>query len=217
MSSGERPEFRNFILKIEKRFSQRPIFKRVSFSANASEIIAITGPNGAGKSTLLKIIANVLSPTKGSQTWQRGGAKLDNDGIRVSMGFAAPYLELYDELTAIEHLEFVAAMKGFPLQTDSALELLKGFGLDSKVASSDRRVRAYSSGMKQRVRSAMAFAGSPSAILLDEPTSNLDEDGTSILLMQAEEAARLGAIVFIATNDERERAIAHREIRLETA
>ena len=165
---------------IEKRFSQRPIFKRVSFEAKPSEIIAITGPNGAGKSTLLKIIANVLSPTKGTHSWQSGNEKLDHDGIRVRMGFAAPYLELYDELTAIEHVEFVASMKGFLMEPNSALELLEGFGLDLKIASSDRRLRTYSSGMKQRVRSAMAFAGSPSAILLDEPTSNLDEDGTSI-------------------------------------
>ncbi len=200
---------------IEKRFSHRAVFKRVSFEAKPSEIIAITGPNGAGKSTLLKIIANVLSPTKGTHAWQNGNQKLDHDGIRVRMGFSAPYLELYDELTAIEHVQFVATMKGIPLDTNATLELLEGFGLDPNIASSDRRLRAYSSGMKQRVRSAMAFAGSPSAILLDEPTSNLDEVGTSTLLTQAVEAAQQGAIVFIATNDEREQAIAQRVIRLE--
>jgi heme exporter protein A len=202
---------------IEKRFSQRPIFKRVSFEARASEIIAITGPNGAGKSTLLKIIANVLSPTKGSQVWQSSSGKLDHDGIRIRMGFAAPYLELYDELTAVEHVEFVAAMKGISLTADSALELLTEFGLDPTIAKSDRRLRAYSSGMKQRVRSAMAFACSPAALLLDEPTSNLDDAGTATMLAKATQAAERGAIVFIATNDERERAIAHREIRIEPA
>ncbi len=199
---------------IEKRFTHRPVFKRVSFEANSSEIIAITGPNGAGKSTLLKIIANVLSPTKGICTWQHG-TKLDHDGIRVSMGFAAPYMELYDELTAVEHVEFVAAMKGISLGADEALKLLDGFGLDAAIAKSDRRLRAYSSGMKQRVRCAMAFACSPSVLLLDEPTSNLDDAGTELMLQQTTKAAKQGAIVFIATNDERERAVAHREIRLE--
>jgi heme exporter protein A len=202
---------------IEKRFTQRPVFKKVSFEARASEIIAITGQNGAGKSTLLKIIANVLSPTKGTQTWQHGSTRLDNDGIRVRLGFAAPYLELYDELSAVEHVEFVAAMKGIPLGGGAALELLEGFGLDPKIAKSERRLRAYSSGMKQRVRCAMAFACSPSALLLDEPTSNLDDAGTAIMLKRSTEAAEQGAIVFIATNDERERAIAHREIRIEPA
>lgn len=202
---------------VEKRFSQRPVFKRVSFEARPLEIIAITGPNGAGKSTLLKIIADVLTPTKGTQVWQMGNSKLDHDGIRVRVGFAAPYLELYDELTAVEHVEFVAAMKGLPLRANSALDLLQSFGLDPKIAASDRRLRAYSSGMKQRVRCAMAFACSPAALLLDEPTSNLDDAGTSMMLQQATEAAARGAIVFIATNDERERATAQREIRLEPA
>jgi heme exporter protein A len=200
---------------VEKRFSHRPVFKAVSFEAKPSEIIAITGPNGAGKSTLLKIIANVLSPTKGTHVWQSGSTQLDNDGIRVRLGFSAPYMELYDELTAVEHVELVAAMKGIPLSSNNALELLEGFGLDPKIAKSDRRLRAYSSGMKQRVRSAMAFACSPAALLLDEPTSNLDDAGTAMMLTHATEAAERGAIVFIATNDERERAIAHREIRLE--
>jgi heme exporter protein A len=131
------------------------------------------------------------------------------------MGFVAPYLELYDELTAVEHVEFVANMKSVPLSANSALELLDRFGLDSAIARGDRRMRAYSSGMKQRVRCAMAFACSPSVLLLDEPTSNLDDAGTNIVLAEAVNASAVGAIVFIATNDARERAIATREIQIE--
>src|SRR5665213_905317 len=100
---------------VQKRFTDRSVFNPVSFEASPSEIIAITGANGAGKSTLLKIIANVLSPTKGSCTWREGGAKLDHDGVRVKLGFVAPYLELYDELTAVEHVRFVADIKGISI------------------------------------------------------------------------------------------------------
>ncbi|HEY3874273.1 MAG TPA: ABC transporter ATP-binding protein [Candidatus Kapabacteria bacterium] len=201
--------------RVEKRFTQRPVFKPVSFESSSSEIIAITGANGAGKSTLLKIIAGVLAPTKGSCEWTVERKKLDPDAIRIRMGYAAPYLELYGELTAVEHMQFVAEMKGIPLS--NARDLLEKFGLDPAITQSDRRLRAYSSGMKQRVRSAMAFACSPSVLFLDEPTSNLDEVGTFALLAQATEAAQNGAIVFIATNDERERSLAHREIHLESA
>ena len=95
------------------------------------------------------------------------------------------------------------------------MDLLDAFGLDPAVARGERHLRAYSSGMKQRVRCAMAFACAPSVLLLDEPTSNLDDAGTAIVLEQAQAAARNGTIVFIATNDARERAIAHREIRIE--
>ncbi len=200
---------------VQKRFTGRPVFKPVSFEASPSEIIAITGSNGAGKSTLLKIIANVLSPTRGSCRWHDGSSNLDNDGVRVRLGFVAPYLELYDELTAVEHVHLVAELKGMPVSGATVLALLDGFGLDAKIARGDRPLRAYSSGMKQRVRCAMAFACAPGALLLDEPTSNLDEDGTALVLGQAQAAARAGAIIFIATNDDRERAIAHREILIE--
>ena len=202
---------------IVKRYTARPVMKPVSFEARAGEIVAITGPNGAGKSTLLKIIADVLSPTKGTCAWERSGKQLDRDAIRMSLGFVAPYLELYDELTAAEHVQLVAELKGVPLGASSALDLLDQFGLDPAVARGERRLRAYSSGMKQRVRCAMAFAGAPAALLLDEATSNLDDPGTATVLERAQAAAASGAIVFIATNDARERAIAEREIRLEPA
>lgn len=199
---------------VQKRFSGRPVFKGISFEALPSEIIAITGPNGAGKSTLLKIIANVLSPSKGSCSWELSEKKLDHDGIRIRLGYVAPYLELYDELTAVEHVQLVASFKGVDNPSDP-LDALDRFGLNPQIARSDRHLRAYSSGMKQRVRCAMAFACAPSVLLLDEPTSNLDEAGTAIVLEQAQAAARAGAIIFIATNDAREREIAQRQILLE--
>ncbi|MDP4200701.1 MAG: ABC transporter ATP-binding protein [Bacteroidota bacterium] len=200
-----------------KRYAARPVMKPVSFEAAPGEIIAITGPNGAGKSTLLKILADVLSPTKGTCTWFAGETKLDHDAIRTRLGFVAPYLELYDELSAVEHVQLVMDLKGLGIAADDALDILTRFGLDPAIGQSDRRLRAYSSGMKQRVRCAMAFAGEPSALLLDESTSNLDEPGTVAVLEHAIAAAARGAIVFVATNDARERGITQREVRLEPA
>ncbi len=146
----------------------------------------------------------------------RDDTKLEHDSIRKTLGYVAPYLELYDELTAAEHVKFVADLKGNAITIDECLALLDTFGLDATVARGDRHLRAYSSGMKQRVRCAMAFACSPEVLLLDEPTSNLDDDGTVIVLREAQIAAERGAIVFVATNDERERAIAQREIHIES-
>lgn len=202
---------------LTKRFTGKPVMKPVAFEATPGEVIAITGPNGAGKSTLLKMIGKILTPTKGKCEWRDGQTALDHDGIRTRIGYVAPYLELYDELTGLEHVKFVAELKGLTITEQAALALLDSFGLDPAVARSDRRLRAYSSGMKQRVRCAMAFVGKPRALLLDEMTSNLDEAGTSAVLSRVREAAYGGAIVFIATNDARERAEAQREIRLEPA
>ena len=212
----ERESLRITAEGVQKRFTQRPVFRPVSFETQSGEIIAITGHNGAGKSTLLKIIGDVLSPSKGTCTWELGEKKLDHDGIRTRLGYVAPYLELYDELTAAEHVMLVGELKGIRYEAVSALEILDGFGLDPKIARSERHLRAYSSGMKQRVRCAMAFAGEPPVLLLDEPTSNLDEAGIDIVLARTQNAARKGAIVFIATNDPRERAIAGREIAMES-
>jgi ABC-type multidrug transport system ATPase subunit len=200
---------------ITKRYSGKPVFKPVTFQANPKEIIAITGSNGSGKSTLLKIIAQVMTPTKGSCVWKRGSTVVEHEKARIAFGFAAPYLETYGELTALEHIQLVADLKGYQMLEDEPLNQLRRFGLDKKIAASDRRLSAYSSGMKQRVRCSMAFACMPEVFLLDEITANLDEDGTQIVLTEARSVAAAGAIVFLATNDAREREIAHREIRLE--
>jgi ABC-type multidrug transport system ATPase subunit len=200
---------------IVKRYSGKPVFKPISFEAHPKEIVAITGRNGAGKSTLLKIIAQVMSPTKGTCIWKRGNTTLDHEKARTAYGFAAPYLELYNELTALEHINLVADMKGYEMMDDEPVNQLRRFGLEEKIAESDRRIAAYSSGMKQRVRCSMAFACMPEVFLLDEITSNLDDEGTKIVLTETRSVAAAGAIVFLATNDAREREIATREIRLE--
>ncbi len=201
---------------VSKRYTQRSVFKPVTCQSAPGEIIAVTGENGAGKSTLLKIVAGVLSPTKGKCDWKLGDRILDQEARRVRLGFAAPYLELYDELTAIEHVEFVLTLKGLKSARDAVRADLLSFGLSAEVIDSERHVRAYSSGMKQRVRLAIAFAGHPDAIFLDEPTANLDESGCSIVLDKARQAAARGAHLWIATNVEREREIAHRELHLES-
>ena len=199
-----------------KRYAGRPVFKPVTFEVSGG-VWAITGQNGAGKSTLIKIIANVLSPTKGSCSWHEGSDRaLEHDLLRTRMGFVAPYLELYDELTALEHLQLVGRLKGKSVSDDEALSLLSELGLDDRIARGDRHLRAYSSGMKQRVRCAMALVCTPDILLFDEPTSNLDEDGTERLLAAVRAAADRGATVFLATNDARERSIATAgEIRIE--
>jgi heme exporter protein A len=199
---------------IIKRFSARPLFAPVDFEARSGEIVAITGSNGTGKSTLLKILAHVLEPTKGTVTFSRDGSELDEEKIKGAAGFAAPYLELYNELSAIEHLNFIFELRGASLSTDAAIGLLSGLGLDPMVAKSDRQVKFYSSGMQQRVKLAMAFISDPPFIFLDEPGSNLDADGIDKLHQLIRTSSANGAIVMIATNDPAEVALAHRTLPL---
>jgi ABC-type multidrug transport system ATPase subunit len=201
---------------ITKRYSTAPLFSPVSFEASSGEIVAITGANGTGKSTLLKILAKVLSPTKGTVAYHADKKLLTEDEYQSHIGFAAPYLELYNELTAIEHLQFVAELKGKQLAKSDCLQFLTSFGLDEHITSSERQVNQYSSGMQQRVKLAMAFALSPEFIFLDEPGSNLDADGITILFTHIKKSASVGSLVIIATNDIGETELASKKIKLQS-
>jgi heme exporter protein A len=199
---------------VTKRFTKTSVFAPISFTANSGEVLAITGANGSGKSTLLKIIAGVSEPSKGTCKWTNDSKKFDQRDLQKTLGFVSPYLELYNELTAIEHVQFIAELKGEEVTVDAAVTELTAFGLDSTIAKSDRVIKQYSSGMQQRVRLAMAFICKPQVLLLDEPSSNLDEIGIQILFSRIDDSLKSGAVVIIATNDERERKLASKEVKL---
>lgn len=198
-----------------KRFNNAPLFTATSFELNSGDIVAITGANGSGKSTLLKMLAGVLMPTKGSVVYTVDTKKIAREDYQPFLGYAAPYLELYAELTAVEHLLFVSELKGKSLDTGEAISILTSLGLDPAVAHSDRQVKQYSSGMQQRVKLAMAFALAPRFIFLDEPSSNLDIAGIDRLFHHIKESAADDAIVIIATNDPAETELATRTVALE--
>ncbi|MDP4228989.1 MAG: ABC transporter ATP-binding protein [Bacteroidota bacterium] len=212
---------------VTKRYSRASVFAPVSFTASSGKVLSITGSNGSGKSTLLKIIAGVTAPSRGICSWSFGDSesiptnpnreKRNVDfqrDLQKILGFVSPYLELYYELTAIEHVQFVAELKGYHITNDEAVSELTSFGLDPMIARSERTLKQYSSGMQQRVRLAMAFIAAPKVLLLDEPSSNLDEVGIGILFRRIEDAVEKGALAIIATNDEREKNLASKEISL---
>src|SRR5437867_10103775 len=97
--------------EITKRYERREIFRPVSLDVGEGDTLAITGPNGSGKSTLLKILGGVLSPTRGTLKWWSDGRELDEEERRKKIGFVSPYLELYGELTAIEHIMLVRRLR----------------------------------------------------------------------------------------------------------
>ena len=130
------------------------------------------------------------------------------------MGYVAPYLELYGELTAVEHLQFVANLHGKELSTEASSMMLIETGLPEQAITSDRPLRAFSSGMKQRVKLAKAACLKPDVLLLDEATSNLDESGIGLVTDVVKSAADRGAIVILATNEDRELALSSKQIEI---
>ena len=180
------------LTNIGKRFNREWIFRRCSYEFHSGKNYAITGPNGSGKSTLLQVIAGAILHNEGDIKYTDTGYKIqdkkapDQDAaIRYPVSdilhyqhisIAAPYLELIEEMTATEMLEFHSKFKPF-IPAVSIPEILQIVGLEN---AAHKQLRYFSSGMKQRLKLAQAFFSNTPVLLLDEPTTNLDADGIAL-------------------------------------
>ena len=175
-----------------KRFNKEWIFKNLNFQFEAGKHYALVGNNGSGKSTLLQIIAGYSGLTKGSIHW----SPFDAVNIYEQISFAAPYLELVEEFTATEQFEFQAQFK--PIQKDlSAEKILELIGLKN---AAHKQIRYYSSGMKQRLKLALAIFSDCPILLLDEPCSNLDKEGYALYDTLIKEYA-MHKLIIVGSND----------------
>ena len=184
---------------LAKSFSGPPLFEDLSVDASGG-LVAVLGKNGSGKTTLLKILARLLRPERGTVRVLDGETELSGDALRRAVGWAGPDLAFYDDFTARENLRFFRRAAGLPSSEADLAARLTRVGLG---AVADRRVGAYSTGMKQRLRLAFALLCDPGVLLLDEPTAALDEEGRALVFDVVAERRR-GAVVFLATNDSRD-------------
>ena len=186
---------------LSKDFNRSVIFQDISFSLSSPASLSITGKNGAGKSTLSKIIAGLLSITHGSITYSVNEKQIGIEEFKHHIGFVSPYLNLYDEFTAIENLQFLSSIRTAAHQNDERIkELLALVGLWNR---RDDKVSTYSSGMKQRLKYAFALLHNPAVLILDEPTSNLDAEGIEVIRQIILEQKKTN-ILIIATNNKEE-------------
>lgn len=161
---------------VGKRFNREWIFRKCSYTFNSGKSYAITGPNGSGKSTLLQVIAGAILHNEGTVEYKNGQQLTANEQHYTKISIAAPYLELIEEMTAKEMLEFHSGFK--PLMSSLSIEeILKIVGLETAI---NKQIRYFSSGMKQRLKLAQAFFSNTPVLLLDEPTTNLDADGIAL-------------------------------------
>lgn len=202
-----------FTLKVNelaKRFGSRKVFTDISFELNTGQSISIVGPNGSGKSTLLRLLLYLLHPNKGQVKYSFDGKRLDGDAIRDRSSLVAPYLNLYDQLTAEENLKFFSSVAGHHVTGKEINNLLALVGLEARGMDN---VADYSSGMKQRLKYAVALLNKPDFLFLDEPSSNLDDDGKRIV-GEIIKQYRDKSIIVIATNEPQEYGFAERVCRL---
>lgn len=158
---------------ISKRFGRQWIFRGLSQTIENKSSWAVCGRNGSGKSTLLKIISGYSTATQGSLSYLINGQPVSPEDHVDKIGYAAPYQNLLEELSLKEHLEFHFQFKSptLPLQ-----EIIDRAGLSG---AENKFIGDFSSGMKQRLKLAMALFSENALIFLDEPTANLDEQGAN--------------------------------------
>lgn len=198
---------------LSKTFSGKTIFKNLSFKISSSQSITITGKNGSGKSTLIKLIANLIHASGGKISIEENQKEILRDNWFKKTGLLSPYLNLYDELTASENLEFFYRLKTekkiFPENEISSL--LKRVNLYEK---RNEPLKNYSSGMKQKLKLAFALLTDPPILLLDEPLTNLDKDGVDLVYEICREQKEKG-ILILATNNEEDKELCERTLNIE--
>lgn len=190
----------NIILEnISRRFNREWIFQGVNYTFETGRSYAILGPNGSGKSTLLQIISGSLTPSEGRISYSLENKFLDIESVYRQLSMAAPYLDLIDEFTLREHIDFHFSFKrfGYSFDTSGVIDLL---GLKT---SGDKLIKHFSSGMKQRTKLALAFCSDTPILLLDEPASNLDKNGVSWYLNLVQQYTQ-NRLVIICSNQEQE-------------
>lgn len=196
--------------QLKKSYNRRVIFEDLSFT-HTDGVLGIAGTNGSGKSTLLKCLAYLTKPHNGNIRWMDQEQELSREDIGPKFGFAAPYINLYDELTVYENLEFLLQVSGLPIQRTNITSHI------DQVQMKDFREKLFkslSTGQRQRVKLAAALVRKPDVIFLDEPGSNLDEAGHQLVSQIVNVMKAKNKLVIIASNDPREISLCDQVIQL---
>ena len=180
-----------------KRFNRDWIFRRLTYEFSAGNSYALIGPNGSGKSTLLQVIGGALFFNEGAVRYiDNTKQAIEDELIYKEVALAAPYLELIEEMTGQELLDFQQSFKPF-IKEKNSFSILQEVGLND---AAHKEIRYYSSGMKQRLKLAQSFFCDTPVLLLDEPCTNLDQNGIE-LYQRLLSLYTENRIVIIASND----------------
>ncbi len=168
----------------------------VSLSAQAGEIFGLLGHNGAGKSTMIRILTGRARPTSGSARVLGYEVPRELEAVRGEINLVAETPNVYQRATATENLELFCTLYGLP--RSRAAEVLEEVRL-TNVAK--RKVKTFSTGMRQRLLLARALLNSPRVLFMDEPTRGLDPQSARDLRDTVKRLAEGGATIFLTTHD----------------
>lgn len=217
---------------IGKRYNYEWIFRKVNYEFTSDNNYVILGANGSGKSTLLQVINGNLIQSEGEINYKVPEAilqeesnnknynlsepsntklEIENEKIFKHLSFASPYLELFDEFTLTESIEFQAQFKPFYKELDTK----KIIELTQLEKAKDKQLKVYSSGMKQRVRLALAILCNTPLLLLDEPTSNLDKKAIDWYQNLINDYSKNRLIIVCSNQQEYEYPFCNKQLQIE--
>ncbi|MBI1350074.1 MAG: ATP-binding cassette domain-containing protein [Actinomycetales bacterium] len=146
----------------------------LDLEVSQGQVFGLLGHNGAGKTTTVTMLTTLLEPTSGAIEVAGADALRSPDEVRRALGYLPENVQFYDNLTAMENLRFFAHLSGVQRPDDRIREVLAYLDF---TGFEDRRLGAFSKGMRQRIGIAQAILHSPAVLFLDEPTSGLDPEG----------------------------------------
>ena len=156
---------------LTKDYGARRAIDNLTFDAEQGEIVGFLGPNGAGKTTTMRILTGYMPPTDGTATVAGYDVVEDSLEVRKRVGYLPETVPLYDDMTALEYLKFMAKLRRVADPEERAFETLEGVNLADRA---DSYIGTFSKGMRQRVGLAQALIHQPEVLILDEPTIGLD-------------------------------------------
>lgn len=199
-----------YLEHISKRFQRHWIFKDVNLNFAAPGAFAILGPNGSGKSTLLRIIAGMQSPSAGTMVYENNNGKVAAEHLYHHISFTAPSQEIVEEFTLAEFLKFHFSFK--PIYP--GLDVQQVINITGLQHAQHKPIGDYSSGMKQRVKLAQAIFTDCPILLLDEPCTNLDDEGVQQYRGWMEQYTA-DKLVVVASNDIREYYFCKEQVKMQ--
>lgn len=195
---------------IGKRFNREWIFRKVDFQFESNKVYGVIGPNGSGKSSLLKLISQAEIPSEGKIEFSLNEKEISSESAYKYLSIAAPYTDVAEQLTLGEFLNF--HLNFSPLKNGlSKSEFLQTVYLEDSV---NKQISFFSSGMKQRLKLGLALLSQKPLVILDEPSSNLDEKGIELYQQMLKENSRERIILIGSNEEQKELQIADQKINI---
>jgi ABC-type multidrug transport system ATPase subunit len=190
-----------------KQFGREWIFKDLTFNFLSNQSYAITGNNGSGKSTLLKMLAGTMPLSVGKIEYEKEDKKINTEDWFKELSIAAPYLELIEEFSLKEIIDFHTRFKKLYVKPKEFIEKL-GFEKNEH-----KPIKFFSSGMKQKLKLGLALYSDVNVLFLDEPTANLDTKNIEWYLENISKVLK-DRLVIICSNQSEEYSFCNHVINL---